>query len=126
MMKDKLRQVFGAFGIDMNQFSIEKVQDGKEELFYLESKKGFSAASRYPMVYFSKEMLGEEEIRKLMRVEIPNQKRYFLIDLTNESYSVPTTKHNFNQVIPWYFFEAKGVDLYNPSELVSHIKRETR
>lgn len=116
-MKDKLRQFYGAFGIDMNQFSIERVQNKDEEMYYLESTKGFSAASRYPMVFFLHKPLGD-----LIRVEVPGRHNFMLIDLANNSYSV-STKSKYQ--LAWKFFETKGVDPNDLMSLVKHIKRET-
>lgn len=116
-MKTKLRQLFGAFGIDMNHFSIERTGSGHEELYYLESKKGFTAASRYPLVYFETKALGEEESSQVMRVELPNKKNYVLVDLTNQSYAV-SAKTKFQ--LAWHFLENDELD--HPERLVKLIK----
>lgn len=117
-MKANLRQFFGAFGIDMNHFSIERTAAGNEELYYLESKKGFSAASRYPLVYFTTEPYGGAQAEQLMRVELPNKKHYVLVDLINGSYAVSgKTKYQ----IAWHFFE--NDELSDPAKLVDHIKK---
>lgn len=116
-MKDKLRQFYMAFGIDMNQFSVEKVEKDNEEMYYLESHRGFSAASRYPTVFFLEKPLGE-----LIRVEIPGRHNFMLIDLKNNAYSV-STKSKYQ--LAWKFFETKGVDPSDLMSLVKHIRRET-
>lgn len=117
-MKNKLKQFFGAFGIDMNHFSLERTQSGSEELYYLESKRGFTAASRYPLVYFTKEDYGVASAEQLMRVELPNKKYFVLIDLVNQAYAV-TSKSKYQVV--WHFFE--GDELSDPAALVKHIKQ---
>lgn len=117
-MRQKLRQFFGAFGIDMNHFSIERTGSGHEELYYLESKKGFTAASRYPLVYFETKALGDEKTGEVMRVELPNKKQFVLVDLANESYAV-TAKTKFQ--LAWHFFD--NDELNHPERLVQLIKK---